>query len=68
MKLCKDCKWVVGNDEFAKCSNPNTINPNEAATGFPSMNYCSTARLFGFLGAWITNNCGINARYWEPKE
>lgn len=69
MKLCKDCKWCVTPGEFAKCGNPKTMIVEQMLTGYPGksgMHYCSTARMFGWLGAFVTRNCGKHARFFEP--
>jgi hypothetical protein len=70
-KLCKDCKWMRGIDEFAKCARPNGIKKHELAVlGEPKrsqMQYCSVDRMFGWFGAFVTNGCGLRARFFEPR-
>lgn len=64
-KFCKDCKWARPGyirdpiiNWTAKCGRK--LNP---VTGDPDVS-CSDERAGGL---WKLNNCGAEARFWEPQ-
>jgi hypothetical protein len=83
LRLCKDCKFArqdkmfSNNDhedyswKFAKCSHSevNSDNP-QFLTGCGEGVYCVSARddRQNMVERDIAGKCGIQAKYWEPKE
>lgn len=66
-RFCKDCFFVRGTGEFAKCAHPKLLKAGEiAVTGTvtdSAMYYCSTNRSFPALWG-LFPACGRRGYYW----
>jgi len=71
MKLCKDCKWYE--TTFGACVSPKNMTKIDLVTGKKSHRLFCLAQnqrippLNGWLGCRITNTCGAEGRWFEPK-
>lgn len=69
MKLCKDCKWSSGKDNFLECKAPKNMTSSEV-TGEPKprLIYCETQRMGPCIIAFIPPmTCGRQGRWFESK-
>lgn len=64
-KLCKDCKWVEGSGEYAKCNAPSNI----IGSGTRNFDHCTFHRqnAMGPIICRLYQTCGRSGRWWEPK-
>lgn len=68
MNLCKDCRHFSGGDD-PRCHHPTSLftPPIDLVTGEhpePFQLRCHWAR----GGEVVRNQCGPDARHWEPRE
>jgi len=73
MKLCKNCKYSEGQDEFMACLHPKNMNSKkDPVTGknkrYFTYNFCSTQRLGGIFSAFISNTCGNTGKWYKENE
>ena len=67
MKLCKDCRHVHA-ESYGGRKRKTRISEVSGKAEWFGIARCDSERAWGWLNCRIFNNCGKEARFWEPKE
>lgn len=68
MKLCIDCKYsdTISDSSYYKCKRPFGNSVVDGKVIYVNR-MCENERSAGILSSIMSGECGISARYFEPK-